>query len=364
VVAVTAVSVITAGGLASAASAATTASGYSVAGTLESVAATSTTNAWAVGVTSKSKPLIVHWNGHSWRSVATGAPAGDSELSSVAASSAANAWAVDRVFSGRGRSVLLHWNGHAWKQASFRAPAGTTLTSVSVTAPGNAWAVGYDGAAPYRALALHWNGHSWRSVKLPRLPVPSHTGVILNSVSATSARSAWAVGAFNSEFAGPGAGFSLHWNGSSWRRVASVPASHGDPVQVAAAGRFAWSIGCPCQGGPAGAVTGYWNGRAWKTIATPVAKPETAGYGAAVAAAGRQAWAAGEYCPHCVSGTPGNLPFTLRWTGSGWKLVKLPAKDIIVSGLAVTSASNAWAVGSTTPGGKTVIVHWNGRAWH
>jgi len=370
VVAAAAASVITAGCLATAASApaaaaARASAGYSVAGGLVAVAATSTTNAWAVGATSTSRPLVVHWNGRAWRSVATGAPKGVSEMKAVAASSPGNAWAIDQVFEGQGKSVLLHWNGHAWKQASVRAPAGAVLASVSVTAAGNAWAVGYDGKAPFRPLALHWNGRSWKQVSLPRLPLQAHVGAILNSVSATSPGNAWAAGAFNSQFAGPGTGFTLHWNGKSWRRVASAPAGHGDPVQVAAtAARLAWLIGCPCQGGPAGAVTGFWNGRAWKTVPTPVAKPESAGDGSAVAASGHLAWAAGEYCRKCVSGTPGNLPFILRWTGRGWKLTTLPAKDIIISGLAVTSAKNAWAVGSTSATGKTVILHWNGRAWH
>jgi hypothetical protein len=373
VVAVAAVSAITAGGLAPAAAATRTpgtpaaraSTGYSVAGGLVAVAATSTTNAWAVGATSTSRPLIVHWNGHAWRSVATGAPKGSSEMKAVAASSADNAWAIDQVFGSRARSVLLHWNGHTWKQASVRVPAGTTLASVSVTASGNTWAVGYHGNAPYRPLALHWNGRSWKSVSLPRLPLQAHEGAILNSVSATSPTNAWAAGAFNSEFAGPGTGFTLHWNGRSWSRVASAPASHGDPVEVAAtAARLAWLIGCPCQGGPAGAVTGFWNGKAWKTVPTPVAKPESAGDGTAVAASGHLAWAAGEYCRKCVSGTPGTLPFILRWTGKGWKLTTVPAKDILVLGLAVTSAKNAWAVGSTSASDKTVILHWNGKAWH
>jgi hypothetical protein len=370
VVAAAAVSVITGGCLATAAEArsapaARVSAGYSVAGSLVAVAATSATNAWAVGAAGTSRPLIVHWNGHAWRSVATGAPGGSSAMRAIAASSASNAWAIDQVFGTRARTVLLHWNGHAWKQASLRVPAGTSLVSVSVTGSRNAWAVGYHGKAPFRPVALHWNGSGWRSVSLPRLPLAAHEGAILNSVSATSPGNAWVAGAFNSEFAGPGTGFTLHWNGRSWRRVASAPASHGDPVQVAAtAPGLAWLIGCPCQGGPAGAVTGFWNGRAWKTVPTPVARPVSAGVGSAVAASGRLAWAAGTYCRKCASGSLGNLPFILRWTGRGWKLTKVPGKNITLLGLAVTSARNAWAVGTNSTSGKTVILHWNGTAWH
>jgi hypothetical protein len=366
---VMAVSMVTGGSLAAAAPAASAAPGrpagaasphgtsYSVSGTLQAVAATSATNAWAVGtVGTASNPLIVHWNGSKWSSVPTGAPA-NTFLHAVAASSGSNAWALGEISTGSGRTVILHWNGRAWKQVSFTAPAGTYLASVSVTSPTNAWAVGNIGN-PGTIIALHWNGSAWKRVPLPKLPVPAHTGTALNSVSATSAKDAWAVGAFVSQFAGPGTGFALHWNGASWTRVASAPAGKGDPVAVAATSPTnAWLIGCPCQGGPAGAVTGQWNGHAWKTVPLPVAKPPSGGDGTAIAAIGHAAWAAGAY-------TIRGVAMLLRWTGTAWKLTAVPnAKTISIAGVAVTTATNAWAVGTSTSE-KTVILHWNGGSWH
>jgi hypothetical protein len=368
---VLAVSAVTAGCLTTATSAAVRvsvgaaspdATGYAVAGALDAVAATSAANAWAVGTGTGSKALIVHWNGRGWSSVTTGAPAGTA-LRAVAASSASNAWALGEDYSGKGTSVILHWNGHAWKRVSFSAPAATYLTSVSVTSPSSAWAVGGYGTTSQHMIALRWNGKSWSRASLPKLPVQAHWGVALNSVSATSRSNAWAVGAFVSDYAGPGTGFTLHWNGKSWKRVASTPATKGDPVAVAATSASnAWLIGCPCQGGPAGAVTGLWTGHAWKTEPTPVAKPPSGGDGAAIAASGHLAWAAGAYC-RCDSGNYTNLPMLLRWTGKAWKLTTVPTSKINVLGVAVTSATNAWAVGSSTSQ-KTVILHWNGRSWH
>jgi hypothetical protein len=358
---VLAASAVTAGCLATATSAAVRApagpaspagTSYSVTGGLEAVAATSATNAWAVGTGGTgSKALIVHWNGSSWSSVPTGAPAGTA-LRAVAASSASNAWAL-------GGSVILHWNGHAWKRVSFSAPAGTYLSSVSVTSPASAWAVGSYGTSVAHMIALRWNGRAWRRIPLPKLPLPrGYQGTALNGVSATSPRNAWAVGPFVSEAAGAGGGFALHWNGRSWKRVSSAPAAHGDPVAVAAtSARYAWLIGCPCQGGPGGAVTGLWNGRAWKTEPTPVAKAGVfGGDGDAIAAAGHLAWAAGAY-------DNTRLPMLLRWTGKAWKLTSVPTSKISIIGVAVTSATNAWAVGDTTKG-KTLILHWNGSKWH
>ena len=85
-------------GTASAAQAGTagTAVPFSISGTLADVAATSASNAWAVGSSgsvASSKPLIVRWNGTAWKQVPSPALA-DGALNGVAATSATNAWAV------------------------------------------------------------------------------------------------------------------------------------------------------------------------------------------------------------------------------------------------------------------------------
>ncbi len=71
---------------------------------LNGVAATSTTNAWAV---------IEHWNGKTWTVQPTPNPGGMASLSQVAASSATTAWAVgDYVHNGPKRqtakTLILH----------------------------------------------------------------------------------------------------------------------------------------------------------------------------------------------------------------------------------------------------------------
>jgi hypothetical protein len=59
----------------------------------------------------------------------------------------------------------------------------------------------------------------------------------------------------------------------------------------------------------------------------------------------------------------------LHWTGTAWKQVPSPnsgtASDAnVLSGVAVTSPSDAWAVGSYASGrGRTLTLHWNGTAW-
>jgi hypothetical protein len=78
--------------------------------------------------------------------------------------------------------------------------------------------------------------------------------------------------------------------------------------------------------------------------------------GDAIAAAGDLAWAAGTYDPL-------GLPMLLRWTGSAWRLTSVPSSKETIAGVAVISAANAWAVGSTETY-QTTILHWNGSSWH
>jgi hypothetical protein len=351
--------------------------GYNADGTLEAVAATSTTNAWAVGDRGQQDtPLIVHWNGTKWSRVPAGAPA-DTWLHAVAASSPGNAWALGETYpptgSLRQMPVILHWDGRAWRQVPSPVPSGAFLSFVSVTSSANAWVVGSYFAsanrspASTRPIALHWNGSAWRRVPLP---VPAGAAAELTGVSATSASNAWAVGGFASSGTDPAAGFVLHWDGSSWSQVPSAPASAGGPVAVAAtATDYAW-LADSATGSefawPGGRVAGLWNGRDWTTVPIPLVQTHNEGRGgqvSALAVAGHVAWMAGDYCTTTTSCGNGQLlPFLLRWTGGAWQLTPPPANDVNIFGLAVLSSTNAWAVGYIHPR-TTLILHWNGSKW-
>jgi hypothetical protein len=74
------------------------------------------------------------------------------ELNGVAATSASNAWAVG---AGPGGTLILHWNGTAWKQVPT---PGTGELTVAAPPGGLAWAVGYTGR---KTLILRWNGTTW-----------------------------------------------------------------------------------------------------------------------------------------------------------------------------------------------------------
>ena len=73
------------------------------------------------------------------------------------------------------------------------------------------------------------------------------------------------------------------------------------------------------------------------------------------------AWAVGDYF---VSSTGRQFPLIERWTRGNWRLVPSPAVGSAggyLQSVIELSAKNAWAVGGAN--GKTLIEHWNGRAW-
>jgi hypothetical protein len=75
----------------------------------------------------------------------------------VAATSATNAWAVGTLGGG---ALMAHWNGTAWKQQPSPGPGQypgfNLLDGVAATSATNVWAVGsYSNGGTSQTLALH-----------------------------------------------------------------------------------------------------------------------------------------------------------------------------------------------------------------
>jgi hypothetical protein len=91
--------------------------------------------------------------------------------------------------------------------------------------------------------------------------------------------------------------------------------------------------------------------------------------GVAVVSASR-AWAVG--CTTCATASGFNAPLIEGWSGTAWKQVPSPglgAPGGILAGVAAAPAGNAWAVGGTESGSgpseviTTLIARWNGTGW-
>lgn len=348
------------------------------------VAASSSRNAWVVGV-SISGPgfhahtLIGRWNGRRWTRVRSPNPAGpvsDIQMTGVAAPTATRAWAVGWTLTNAGAQTLIErWNGRAWTiQKSPNVGTGDNhLEGVSATSALRAWAVGdySNSAGDEHVLIERWNGRTWRPLAIPN---PKKVGVAgLTGVAATSPSNAWAVGSYASPESGSFGLLTLieHWNGRTWKVVPS-PNPGGinnfnelNAVAAASPAR-AWAVGrlTSTRTGLTKPIIEHWNGRRWKLDAIP--NPGTSNTLLGVAATSpTNAWAVGGY----AIGSGHDHTLIEHWNGKAWRRVPSPSpggtnSSDLFSVTAISRAS-AWAIGYYTKGTAvlTLIEHWNGRTW-
>jgi hypothetical protein len=248
---------------------------------LSAVAAVSRTDAWAAGTYTRARypfgrNLILYWNGTKWRQVPSPDPGGRRAaigLRGVAATSRSNAWAVG---SDGGETLILHWNGNAWKLAPSRPnPLYGELRGVAAVSATDAWAVG-DAPGPdplgdSQTLIAHWNGTRWKQVPSPNPETGLYWNDYLYGVAATSTTNAWAVGyAVYYPQGGDGPAVEqpapadvpilAHWNGARWKLMPS-PSPNDLYAVTAVSATDAWAVGS--------SVILHWNGTRWKQVPIP-----------------------------------------------------------------------------------------------
>jgi hypothetical protein len=209
---------------------------------LNAVADLSPTNAWAVGLvkgagTKTGSPLIVHWDGLSWQTVAV--PAGVSGvLRAISADSASDIWAVGD--DGRGHAISFRFRGTSWSTTPLPAAGVDKLAGVKAFGPNDVWAVGTQitTASPQtRTLVMHWNGSVWAVVPSAN---PNPNTDSLRAIDGTSSSDLWAVGqqAPSESTTGVGPGtrtLTEHFNGNRWTAVASASVGDEDTLSGVAA---------------------------------------------------------------------------------------------------------------------------------
>ncbi len=237
------------------------------------------------GSVSSFRTLIEHWNGSTWSVIPSPNASGEGdELYGVAAISTNDVWAVG-YFVNNPETMILplleHWNGTSWSVAQDPTVNVTTnfIEGVTATASNNVWAVGYaiDGFGDNENLILHFDGTQWSIV--PTVPVSSD-GNALQSVVATSATDAWAVGRKNINEGESSSTLTLHWNGTTWSPVASP--NNGTRTNslwgvTALSSNDAWTVGQAAQA-PEGfnqTLIEHWNGKQWSIVASPNKQPQT-----------------------------------------------------------------------------------------
>jgi hypothetical protein len=357
---------------------------FSFYGQLDSVAAASPDDAWAVGFSggaiTDGGTLMLHWDGRTWSRVASpqvldGVPG---VLSDVTAVSDSDAWAVgvtaaasaSRESVSAAKPLLVHWDGSRWSQVANLPAVSGSLSGITMSSH-SGWAVGSFLVAGHpRPLILRWDGAVWRQESAPA-DVGDLSSVVRVAVS--SAGTAWAIGDAPVKGSLTVQSVLMRWSGSSWQRVSFPVAGPANSLFDMAVGPdgTAWAVGQDATvasalnlhvNGPP--LSMRWTGATWQAV--PVPGPQAGFYGVTIAPGGA-VWAVGGDASGALA---------MRWTGSAWVSVPVPedlgpAANGALTGVAFSSLADGWAVGVDWVAGRgkqrenlPLIVHWDGTGWN
>jgi hypothetical protein len=251
---------------------------------LLSVAATGPRDAWALGVPQGGGPGcagdLEHWDGSAWHRVAV--PRGialkvffapGTFSVPLAVSSASDAWMFPVRRSGLNvYSYALRWNGRAWQKSSV--PGRLTVQSAEAFGPRDVWAFGLmsKGLTVQEPAAARYNGRRWQVMALPAYPV---------AVTASSPCALWVAGPARAAAGTASARrhlVAMHWSGTGWQVIAlpELPVRRGityEPAYVSAAApdRLWLSYQVAEQGSDVRIGLLRWDGTRWHGIRVPAA---------------------------------------------------------------------------------------------
>jgi hypothetical protein len=236
--------------------------------------------------------------------------------------------------------------------------ASNELHGVTIVSACSVWAVGTDSSGgPAQTLTEHWNGSAW---VVRSSPNPGTASNVLNAASAASATDIWAVGTFSSAAVGDRT-LIEHWDGSAWRVIPSPhPGEFSELSGVkAVSASDAWAVGTFVnkQRTTDRTMTLHWDGSSWKHVASPNRNGTAINFLTGVAAtSASNAWAIGGVDQNGTS----DSTLLMRWNGTNWSLLTSPNPGTVneLAAVAATSASNVWAVGTfTSPHGQAFAIH-------
>lgn len=332
---------------------------------------------WAVGLTPGDKSAIRHWDGSTWTWSSHPRSTYSSVFTGVSASAASDVWAVgskDPDGTSLRVTATQHWDGSRWRDVDADPGQFTSeANGVDTRAGDDAWLVGdYTTSGPGYLVALteHWDGKRWSQV--PAAKTGQGCDVSLESVSAVAADDVWAAG---SQFCSDGtAALVEHWNGKRWSKVA-VPTPRGATETglesiTAISSNDVWAVGHSSEGQAGKNLTLHWNGARWSVVSSPNQGDTSCDFGlSSVSGSGSSdVWASGTR-----SCSLGVTPEMLRWNGTRWSNVAIPATGFDnpagdgLFGVVSLAKRQAFTVGIAKTRGPAVevgfIERWNGQQW-
>jgi hypothetical protein len=268
-------------------------------------------------------------------------------LAVSAAPHSSDLWVTGENRSGSVRFVARRHNGK-WQRK--KVPAGLSLATI---AAGSAKVVWAGGTTPTDAPWLgRWHGTSMRAVTLAGINAFGS----INSISASSANNAWAVGRLNTA-SPPSAAVAEHWNGKTWK-AAPLPAGVAQLENVSTSSPTnAWAI----SSGPPNTIV-HWNGTSWKVSDTA---PTSVSLDSIATSSPKRAVAVGSIV-HVVSGIEQPKTYILRLNGSTWAHVPSPNPfDYAFLNSVTMHGTSVWAVGAAVDFEtvRNVVLHSTGGKW-
>ena len=350
--------------------------------TLNAVAAVSAKEAWAVGFQNENqlngaRTLTEHWDGAHWTSVPSpnpgSTPACQGEntgnvVNGVAELSPANVWAVGFSFDCRSdlKPMILHFDGTSWR--SFPSPALRTndnaaLNGIAAMATNNIYAVGYQPAENGAVLPLveHFDGHAWSVVTVPDAGNP---GIVLTSVSADSANDVWAVGTSTDQPTVSIQTLVEHFDGTQWAIVPSpnpLPKAFlnqnvlssvktTSPSDVTAVG-FILDSGLQREL----TLIEHWDGAQWTVVDSPNESTDSGTLNTLTGVSGfssNDLYAVGFFGNSSTSGQPETL--VEHFDGTSWSIITSPTRGLAqhLNGVfALPKTGRVWTVGASSNSG-------------
>jgi hypothetical protein len=241
---------------------------------LYGIDAASSSDIWAVGAyldqtTNRHRTLILHYDGTAWTQVTSANKgAGNNYLEAVQVVSPTNVWAVGYFLNAADsvRTLILHYDGVTWRAVASPnpAPSGNYLYGISATSSNDVWAVGSSYEASWgnlQSLVLHYDGVAWSRITSPNVGL--NTANLLMDVDATSSSRATAVGFANgTEAFEP---IVMTWDGAAWSIVSSLGRAGRLFGVDAVTENDVWAVG------DAGGFIEHWDGKSWQVVTGSVA---------------------------------------------------------------------------------------------
>ena len=301
---------------------------------------------------------VLHCDGKQW---AFAQLPNDPAIESLAATSPDNIWAVGALDNDIGGEapLILHWDGKRWSH-SYGTPQDRGILHSVAVAGKDVWAVGGADSDPTSAaIILHLTAGHWHAV-----PSPAMTS--LTGLAMTRSSDGWA----GAQAEGTLKGELLHWNGKAWLSAsAGLPAGYFPQALTAGSGSQVWGVGNTASSNVSFSM--YRAGQVWRTapVQWPQQSPDVDLAGVA-AIPGGSAWALGYFgVPK-----PGDQTAIFHWSGKAWTLAwQLAEPAGYLAGIGVVSSADAWSIGSVCTAvdsnsgcasNQYLALHWNGRTWN